>query len=145
VSQTGIEYRKSPLSAGVGLPANAPQAGDRFPWLQLRFAPDTQVDDSFAKLDDAHFHLLAFGQAAPDAPPAFGDLLRTHALPADPANDAELDRAGIPRTSFYLIRSDGHVALCGLRIDAGAVARYASETLGLKPPGPVAQPAAAGR
>jgi len=145
VSQTGIEYRKSPLSVGASSTASAPQAGDRFPWLQLRFVAGGPVEDSFAKLDDAHFHLLAFGQPAPEAPRAFGDLLRAHAVPADATNDAELDRAGIPRTSFYLIRPDGYVGLCGMRIDAAAVARYANETLGLKPDVPVAQPAAAAR
>src|SRR5262249_41649863 len=34
VSQTGIHYRKSSLSQSLdGLPAAAPRAGDRFPWL----------------------------------------------------------------------------------------------------------------
>src|SRR5687768_17691066 len=37
ISQTGINYRKSPLSKSLqALPAAAPQAGDRFPWLQLQ-------------------------------------------------------------------------------------------------------------
>src|SRR5262245_50564844 len=131
VSQTGIHYRKSPLSVGSGLPESAPQAGDRFPWLQLRFVAGGPTRDSFAELDDAHFHLLAFGQPLPEAPHVLGDLLRVHAVPVDAANDAELDRAHVPRTSFYLIRPDGHVGLCGTRVDAAALARYASATLGL--------------
>jgi 2-polyprenyl-6-methoxyphenol hydroxylase-like FAD-dependent oxidoreductase len=134
VSQTGIHYRKGPLSVEEGLPESAPQAGDRFPWLKLRFAPDGPVEDSFARLDDAHFHLLAFGQAAPAAPRAFGDLLRIHPIPADAANDAELDRAQVPRMSFYLIRPDGHVGLCGASGDAAALARYATGTLHLGEP-----------
>ena len=37
VSQTGIGYRKSALSKSLdGLPARAPRAGDRFPWLRLK-------------------------------------------------------------------------------------------------------------
>ena len=60
---------------------------------------------------------------------AFGALVRVHAIPADPANDAELARAGIPQPSFYLVRPDGHVGLCGGRFDADAVRRYLSEAL----------------
>src|SRR5438477_2365598 len=38
LSQTGIAYRESPLSKSLpGLPGGAPRAGDRFPWLQLKF------------------------------------------------------------------------------------------------------------
>src|SRR6059058_5925719 len=38
ISQTGIHYRSGPLSQSLnGLAAEAPQAGDRFPWLKLRF------------------------------------------------------------------------------------------------------------
>src|SRR5262249_5748388 len=83
VSQTGIHYRSSALSMSAGglLPQDAPQPGDRFPWLHLRFAAGGAVLDSFAELDDEHFHLLAFGQAAPEATPAFGELLRIHAVP----------------------------------------------------------------
>jgi 2-polyprenyl-6-methoxyphenol hydroxylase-like FAD-dependent oxidoreductase len=134
VSQTGIHYRKGPLSVGSGLPESAPQAGDRFPWLKLQFAQGGPAEDSFARLDDTHFNLLAFGQPAPEAPHAFGDLLRAHAVPVDATNDAELDRVRIPRTSFYLIRPDGHVGLCGARIDAGTLTRYATGTLGLVEP-----------
>jgi 2-polyprenyl-6-methoxyphenol hydroxylase-like FAD-dependent oxidoreductase len=134
VSQTGIHYRNGPLSVEAGLPENAPQAGDRFPWLKLRFAAGGSAEDSFARLDDVHFHLLAFGQATPEAPRAFGDLLHVHAVPVDATNDAELDSAHIPRTSFYLIRPDGHVGLCGARVDAGALARYATGTLRLGEP-----------
>ena len=39
VSQTGIHYRQSPLSESAApQPRHAPQAGDRFPWLQLEAA-----------------------------------------------------------------------------------------------------------
>src|SRR5262249_43448990 len=48
VSQTGIEYRASSLSAQAGsLPKEAPQPGDRFPWLHLRFGACAAVEDSF--------------------------------------------------------------------------------------------------
>jgi len=123
------------LSKSLGtMPVEGPTAGDRFPWLKLRFAASGPVEDSFAKLDDTSFHLLVFGGELPGTDAgAFGELLRIHAIPADPANEAELARARIPRRSFYLIRPDGHVGLCGTHIDAGAIARYATESLGLLP------------
>ena len=41
VSQTGIDYRESPLSSSLpGLPDGAPHAGDRFPWLKLKLHAD---------------------------------------------------------------------------------------------------------
>ena len=120
VSQIGIEYRKSALSQTLeGLPEGAPHAGDRFPWLHLRFEAGGAVEDSFQKLDDLHFHLLAFGQPVPAVPG-----VESHAIPADSENDAELARAGIPVPSFYLVRPDGHVGLCGKDLKAGDVRSY---------------------
>ena len=132
VSQTGIHYRWGPLSKmAEPLPSNAPLAGDRFPWLQLEFEAAGAREDSFKKLDDMHFHLIVVGQAAPEGVPGYKDLLRVLAVPDDPANSAELARARIPQPSFYLLRPDGHVGLCGARADAAAIARYAAGTLRL--------------
>ncbi len=131
VSQTAINYRKSSLSKTLGaLPGEAPQAGDRFPWLHLKLRDGGAVEDSFAALDDLHFHLLAFGQTVPQQL-SLGDLVRVWIVPADRINDAELARVGIPRPSFYLVRPDGHVGLCGTTIDATAIGRYLAETVEL--------------
>ena len=117
LSQIGIHYRGSALSRTLeGMPDDAPRAGDRFPWLHLRFEPGGAVEDSFRRLDDLHFHLLAFGQPAPVVPG-----VESHTIPADPENDAELARAEIQTPSFYLIRPDGHVGLCGLRLESGEI------------------------
>jgi hypothetical protein len=43
-----------------------------------------------------------------------------------------LARAQIPRPSFYLLRPDGHVGLCGARLDAAELQRYLSERLHLQ-------------
>jgi 2-polyprenyl-6-methoxyphenol hydroxylase-like FAD-dependent oxidoreductase len=133
VSQTAIHYRESALSRTLdGMPAGAPRAGDRFPWLHLKLEAGDAVEDSFDRLDDMHFHLVLVGQSAPGSgAPGFGDLLRTHVIPADPDNRAELARAGIAQPSFYLIRPDGHVGLCGGRLEASAIASYAAECLRL--------------
>ena len=132
VSQTAIEYRKSALSRSLGkMPANAPQAGDRFPWLRLKLGAGGPVEDLFQKFDDLGFDLVVAGQSLPAGAGALGPLVRVHEIPADPANDAELARAGIPQPSFYLLRPDGHVGLCGDRLDVDAVRRYLDETLRL--------------
>ncbi len=129
VSQIGIHYRDRTLSQSApGLPDAAPRAGDRFPWLQLKLSAEGPVEDLFRSLDDLRFHLLVAGQPAPAA----GDLVQVHAIPSDPANDAELARAGIPATCFYLLRPDGHIGLCGVRFDAGLLKQYFSARLGLE-------------
>jgi 2-polyprenyl-6-methoxyphenol hydroxylase-like FAD-dependent oxidoreductase len=131
VSQIGIEYRESALSQTMDdLPQGAPRAGDRFPWLHLRLGTDGVVEDVFQKLDDAGFNLIVVGQPSPAAAElGLGDLLRVHVVPDDPGNRAELARAEVPRTSFYLLRPDGHIGLCGVHADSAAIRRYAFERL----------------
>jgi 2-polyprenyl-6-methoxyphenol hydroxylase-like FAD-dependent oxidoreductase len=133
VSQIGIEYRKSPVSQSLkGLPEDAPRAGDRFPWLRLSLRPDGAVADLFEELDDKRFNLVIVGQSAPpETALGLGDLLRIQAIPVSPANTVELARARIPQPSFYLLRPDGHVGLCGVRWDAAGVNRYVLERLHL--------------
>ena len=134
ISQIGIRYRKSSLSQSLEeLPESAPRAGDRFPWLRLKFQADGPVEDSFQKLDDTQFNLIVFGQPA-EAALDLGELLSVHVIPADPMNDAELARAQIPQPSFYLLRPDGHVGLCGTRFDSAAIKQYVSERLRLAAP-----------
>jgi len=129
LSQTGIAYRESPLSTTLpGLPDGAPRAGDRFPWLQIKFHVNGPAEDLFQKLDDTRFNLLVIGQPAPSATArGLGDLLRVHALPEDPSNTTELARVRITGPAFYLLRPDGHVGLAGTRLEANAVNRYLGE------------------
>jgi hypothetical protein len=116
----------------AGLPEGAPRAGDRFPWLNLKLTPNGPTEDFFQKLDDTRFTLVLTGQPAPRDGAAPGDLLRTHVIPHDPANDKELARAGIPHLAFYLIRPDGYIGLCGGRMEAQDVTRYLTERVRLK-------------
>ena len=129
VSQTGIHYRNGPLSETLeGIPHSAPRAGDRLPWLRLKFQANGTVEDSFQKLDDMHFNLVVIGQPPPpEGAIGLGDRLRIHVIPADPVNDMELARAQIVQPSFYLLRPDGHVGLCGVHLEVAAITRYVSE------------------
>jgi len=143
ISQLGIQYRSSPLSETIAsLPKRAPRAGDRFPWLHLKFGASDPAEDLFRRLDDRCFNLIVVGQAAlpAGALDAFGDLLRIHAVPSDAANDLALAAAHIPKSCFYLLRPDGHVGLCGERIETRAIARYATERLHLTGSGAPARP-----
>ena len=126
ISQIGIRYRRSALSQTLsGLPERAPRAGDRFPWLRLRFAGGSAREDLFERLDDLHFHLLVIGQRASSSATLNGfDLLRTHVVAANQENADALARAGIAGEAFYLLRPDGHVGLAGTRLDVDAVADY---------------------
>jgi len=134
ISQTGIRYGASRLSQTLpDLAETAPRAGDRFPWLRLKLTPNGAVEDLFQALDDTRFNLIVIGQSA--HAPKLGDLLRVHSAVDDPVNAAELERARIPRPSFFLLRPDGHIALAGGRLQADAVERYLSEHLtGPAPP-----------
>jgi len=132
VSQIGIRYRTSPLSRTLpGVPRGAPWAGDRFPWLRLRFGADGPVEDLFERLDDRRFNLLAIGQPIGEYS-GFGDLLRVHVAPANPENVSALARARIPIPSFYLLRPDEHVGLAGVRFEPEIVSKYLGE-VGLSP------------
>ena len=134
ISQIGIHYPNSALSQTLpDLPKTAPRAGDRFPWLRLKFTANRSSEDLFDKLDDTRFTLLLFGQAPPAGMSDLGDLLRVHEISKDPANRGELARAQIPQPSFYLLRPDGHVGLCGVHLEAPALSTYFSERLKISP------------
>lgn len=126
VSQTGIHYRIGPLSASSqSLPATAPQAGDRFPWLHIKLSENSTMEDLFQKLDDLHFHLLVFGQPF-SAEQLLIDpkLLQVHVVPTGAENNSELERVRIPRPSFYLLRQDGHIGFCGTQLNVNGINDY---------------------
>ena len=134
VSQIGIQYRGSDLSQTLpGLPAAAPRAGDRFPWLHLQLRAHSPPEDLFAILDDTRFNLILFGQ---DLPPEGlsnqGGLMHIHCIPDDPDNDRERERVHIPMPSFYLLRPDGHVGLAGIQLEGEVLSGYLMDKLKVK-------------
>ena len=131
VSQIGISYRKSPLSKSLqALPASAPQAGDRFPWLRYQLKTQGPVEDLYQKRDDTKFSLIVIGQLVEKALD-LGGLLNVYGIPSGAINAKELARLHLPEPSFYLLRPDGHVGLCGTLLEPAAVKRYVSENLHL--------------
>jgi 2-polyprenyl-6-methoxyphenol hydroxylase-like FAD-dependent oxidoreductase len=136
VSQTGIHYRGGPLSKSIGaMPRGAPRAGDRFPWLKLSLEAGRAREDLYQALDDMRFNLLVFGQSAPSPESlAMGELLLILPIPAGQDNQRELEDAQVPVPSFYLLRPDGYVGLCGTGCEVAAVKRYLSDSLKLAVP-----------
>jgi 2-polyprenyl-6-methoxyphenol hydroxylase-like FAD-dependent oxidoreductase len=132
ISQIGIHYPASPLSQTLeGLPQDAPRAGDRFPWMKLKFSPESQPEDLFTRLDDTRFNLIAIGQPAnsgalPD------DLFLWHEVSDDSHNRQELARYHIPYPSFFLLRPDCYIGLAGTRLDSNTLSRYLKERLQLR-------------
>jgi 2-polyprenyl-6-methoxyphenol hydroxylase-like FAD-dependent oxidoreductase len=105
IAQTGIAYPDSALSQTLpGLPADAPRAGERFPWRPALWP----------RLDDRSFHLVLAGQPAPTLP---------RPLPVHAADE-------LTGPAFWLLRPDGHVGLCGGRLDPGTLERYLRERVG---------------
>ena len=104
-----------------GLPNDAPKAGDRFPWLKARIGGEDF--DVYERLDDTEFNLVVVGQEAQ----ASG--IRTCTIPSDAFNNDARDGVKIPSPSFYLLRPDGYVGLCGKLLDERAVKAYLSERL----------------
>ena len=132
VSQTGIHYRRSPLSVGAAeLPKQAPQAGDRFPWMHLQLEAGGPVQDLFQALDDTRFNLLVFGQATRRRCPTWTACCGSTRFRSPPATKRSRRASHVPRSAFYLLRPDGHIGLCGRTLDAAALRRYFATNLAL--------------
>ena len=124
VSQTGIQYHKSPLSRGG---AGRVVGGDRLPWSGEDSCPGG--GDNFTPLMAMDWQVHVYGeasQAVQDVCAAFGAPLREF-----PWSDA-FWRAGLMHDALYLIRPDGHVALAEPNGRAQALERYL-ETWGIGP------------
>jgi FAD binding domain len=134
LSQTGISYPKSALSRSASkLPKGAPNAGDRFPWLMLKMQPFGRPIDVFNKLDDRRFNLLVFGVRDRSAElESLRHLVTPWFIPDDAENRAKLERNGIPAESFFLVRPDGHIGLCGSAASAAVVRDYMSACVKLR-------------
>ncbi len=100
LSQTAINYRRSPLSQGR---ARAVHAGDRLPWVTIA----ATGDDNFAPLNNIDWQVHVYGSAS-------SSLQRTceaHHLPLYSfAWRSAMRRSGLMQNAVYLVRPDGHIA-----------------------------------
>ncbi len=113
VSQTGIQYRESPLSAGA---AGSVNGGDRLPWVQT--GPN---QDNFAPLTSLDWQVHVYGEPRRGIADACAELrLPIHAFAWKPA----MRRAGLMRGALYLVRPDGYVALADPGGDRALLGRF---------------------
>lgn len=118
VSQIGIAYRQSPLSAGE---AGEVKGGDRLPWVASQ--------DNFAPLASLDWQLHVYGDAHPE-------LQRTAQVLGLPLHrfhwDGDAEGAGIALDGALLVRPDGYVALAAQRNAAAAALDAYARQHGLK-------------
>jgi len=100
MSQIGINYRHSALSAGK---AGAVCGGDRLPWVHTATG-----HDNFDPLTSLTWQVHVYGEASAELTATCAE----HQLPLHVfAWSADMLRASLMRHALYLIRPDGYIAL----------------------------------
>jgi hypothetical protein len=113
VSQIGVNYRHSALSAGA---AGAVRGGDRLPWVETG-----QGSDNFAPLAALTWHVYVYGEPQGGVAQACAELqLPLHLFAWRP----QMRRAGLKRAALYLVRPDGYVALADPHSDPERLRAY---------------------
>jgi 2-polyprenyl-6-methoxyphenol hydroxylase-like FAD-dependent oxidoreductase len=116
VSQTLVNYRDSPLSAGT---AGSVHGGDRLPWVELGSGKD-----NFAPLTSLKWQVHVYGEVSPGVSEACAVLrLPFHTFAWQPG----MQRAGLQNGALYLVRPDGYVALAAPRADTERLRQYVNE------------------
>jgi hypothetical protein len=113
VSQVGIHYRHSRLSAGT---AGAVRGGDRLPWVET--GPG---QDNFIPLASLGWQVHVYGQPRPELSATCTELgLPLHSFPWQPT----MSRVGLANAALYLVRPDGYVALADPHANSEVLRRY---------------------
>jgi 2-polyprenyl-6-methoxyphenol hydroxylase-like FAD-dependent oxidoreductase len=123
VSQIGVNYRGSALSAGT---AGRIQGGDRLPWVALDENPGG-FKDNFAPLKSMQWQIHVYGgghTALPLLPTSLGMQRELHVFPWKPA----MGEAGLVRDAVYLVRPDGYVGLVQPKVDMKAFLAHLGTT-----------------
>jgi len=111
VSQTGVEYRACPLSAGT---VGSVHGGDRLPWVKLN---GDARGDNFSALRSLRWQMHVYGRVDAEAERYCAE--RRFELHVFPWQDP-MERAGLVRDAFYLVRPDGYLASASYRLVSGA-------------------------
>ncbi len=118
VSQVGVRYRESALSAGE---AGEIRGGDRLPWIETGSG-----NDNFAPLTSLAWQVHVYGRAPAGIAETCADLgLPLHVF----AWRRGMRRAGFEEGALYLIRPDGYVALADPDADPRRLRSYLILTL----------------
>jgi 2-polyprenyl-6-methoxyphenol hydroxylase-like FAD-dependent oxidoreductase len=112
LSQIGIEYHASALSAGG---AGKVRGGDRLPWLEL------EDGDNFAPLNACAWRIQVYGRVKAKLEALTGEM----GLPIDRFRfDKDAQKAGFMKDALYLVRPDGYVAFAEPTQSADALRRF---------------------
>jgi hypothetical protein len=116
VSQIGVHYRNSPLSAGA---SGSSRGGDRLPWVETE-----PGKDNFAPLASLTWQVHMYGQRRGGIAEACAKLrLPLHLFAWQPS----MRRAGLTDTAIHLIRPDGYIALADPQADPAQLRRYLAQ------------------
>jgi 2-polyprenyl-6-methoxyphenol hydroxylase-like FAD-dependent oxidoreductase len=114
VSQIGINYRDSPLSAG----AAGVRGGDRLPWVDFG---NKAGAGNYEALKSLQWQVHCYGEtssAVQAACASRGMALHTFAW------QPQMKQAGLRRNAVYVVRPDGYIGLADPTGDASALERY---------------------
>ena len=115
LSQTGLNYRESMLSQGF---AGRLRGGDRLPWLQTEFF------DNYETLNSMTWHIQIYGETNSN----FNSVANFRGFKIFEYQwTKEAEELGFARDAFYLIRPDGHIALCDLRQNTGVLKTFLND------------------
>jgi hypothetical protein len=116
MSQTLLNYRGSPLSAGSR--HGEVRSGDRLPWVR------SGSGDNYAGMDVIEWQVHAYGEASQALVRCCADLrLSLSVFAWEPGHGA----AGVARDTVVLLRPDGYIALVAPALDPGDIDTYFRE------------------
>ena len=114
-SQSSVNYRESLLSDGS---TGKIRAGDRLPWLK------TDTFDNYTSLNGLEWHIQIYGRVHSN----FNSVANFRGFRIYEFEWGVMaEEAGFAKDAFYLVRPDGHIALCDLQQNPSVLKQYLNE------------------